>query len=212
MHEISQFMIGAITGTAIGFVVTAYLNNQKKKDVQLERLEVFRSRRDDVLRDIVFKTSSVNAIIFKIHNGGGKLDESSPWYSSVVAEAPAHADVSIIDFWQNKHVDEGYRELIRVIRRNKMHWIHEGGIESPDLVRLYARTRILGSCMVELYADEYFYYYASFPIREDFQKMLENANVNQYEVAQVHLQRLYMKYDHLGILPLDWTFPKSLLH
>lgn len=208
MTLISEFMIGLTAGVGVGAGLGFYLVRRTRTDQRVERLEHFRYKRDDILRDIVFKTGSVNALVLKIHNGGSALTEGTPWYSSVVAEAPTFADVSAIDFWQNKAVDEQYKGMIRELRKSKMTWLHIDGPKiGPSLQRVYSRMGIIGTLVVEIYQDDHYYYYASFPVRDEFQKLMDDGEINKYEVGQTHLMRLYKKYHNLGVLEMDWLFP-----
>lgn len=200
-------MIGLAAGSGVGLAIGAYVAYRANQNHQLERLQVFRDRRTAILRDVVYKTGSVNALVLKIHNGGSKLTEGTPWYSSVVAEAPTFADVSAIDVWQNKDVDSEYKELIRIVRRNKVHWLVTDGMADSFLKRTYKRMGVVGSIVMEVYQDENFYYYVSFPARDDYDLMLKGSELNKYEVAQIHLARLYKKYHDLGVLEIDWLFP-----
>lgn len=210
MTLINEFMIGLAAGVSVGAGLGFYFVQRSRTDQRFERLENFRYKRDTILKDIVFRTGSVNALILKIHNGGSKLTEGTPWYSSVVAEAPTFYDVSAIEFWQNKSVDEQYKGMIRQLQKDKMIWMHIDGPKiGPTLQRVYSRMAIIGTLVVELYRDDHYYYYASFPVREDFEKLLENGEINKYEVGQTHLKRLYHKYHNLGVLEMDWLFPTA---
>ena len=198
-------MIGLAAGGGLGLAIGTFIAYRTKQDLQSERLDVFTDKRDDILRDVVYKTGSVNAIVLVIHNGGSKLTEGKNWYSSVVAEAPAFESVSAIDFWQNKPVDKKYKGMIRELRDTKMNWVHTDGPKiGEQLLRLYSRMSIVGSIVVELYADEYLYYYASFPVADNYEELLKNAVINEYELAQTHLARLHSKADKDGVLRMDW--------
>lgn len=202
-------MIGVAAGLSAGTLIGYYFVSKSHEDQRLERLATFRDRRKIILRDIVYKTGAVNALILKIHNGGSELTEGTPWYSSVIDEAPTFSDVSAIDSWQNRAVDKPYRDLIRTIKENKMHWVLVESMPDSFLKRTYQRMGIIGSLVVNIYTDDHFFYYASFPVRENFESLTDSAELNKYEVCQTHLRRLYEKYHNLGVLEMDWTFPAN---
>lgn len=199
-----------ITGIAIGGVLAGgtvfFLVYRRDTKTKLYQLDVFRDKRKAILQRTAWETGAVNCLVLKIHNGGSKLIEESPWYSSVVEEAPMFADVSAADTWQNIEVDEQYRDLIRKVRNKGKWYLSVDEMPQSFLKRTYERMGIKGSIVMKLYQDEYFFYYVSFPTRNLSETLTNSAEYNQFELTQISLMRLYEKYHRLDVLPMDWKF------
>lgn len=196
-------MLGLAIGGTVGAGIGYYLVRASNFDQREERLQTLKAFRAVELEGARRDTTCANAILLKIHNGGGKLIEGENWYSSVLSESPERNSVSAIKTWQNIAVDEDYKELISKIRRNKRTFLETESMPQSFLKRTYKRMGIIGSIVMEVYSSEYAYYYISFPVRENMEKATESGDFNRLEIAAINLQKMYRKYDKYEVLELE---------
>jgi len=205
-------MIGVVISTTIT-LITNFRREQKRQRAlyndRLHQLQVFYKRRRDILRKAVFQSAAVNGLILKIHNDGSKLTESKTWYSSVVIEWPTNIKVSAIDSWQNIPVDESYRKLIRELQHQSCVFVDIEEYHGQLLYRTYKALDVKGSIVMSLYSDERYFYYLSFPVRDSVESLTDYSEFHIYQMAQIHLQRLYERHHKLNTLELDWYFPDN---
>lgn len=196
-------MIGLVVGGTLGAGIGFYLVRSATADQREERLETLGELRQVILDNVRQETTCANALLLKIHNGGGKLIPGQNWYSSVLAESPERNSVSAIRMWQNVSVDEDYKDLIDEIRKRKTVFLNTDSMAQSFLKRTYERMGIKGSIVMAVYSSEYAYYYMSFPIRENLTKAMESGDYNRLEIAAFKLQKLYRKYDKYEVLELE---------
>lgn len=198
-----EIMLGLAIGGAIGAGVGFYWVRASSIDQREERLNTLKVLRMVILESARKDTTCANALLLKIHNGGGKLVEGENWYSSVLAEAPERNSVSAAKTWQNVSVDDEYKQLIKRIRKDKKVFLETEKMPYSFLKRNYERMGIIGSIKMEIYSSEYAYYYVSFPVRENLAKAIDSGDYNVLEIAAFELQKKYRKYDSYGVLELE---------
>lgn len=198
-----EIMIGFAIGGTVGAGVGYFLVKASNVDQREERLQTLKELRKVVLDNARKDTTCANALLLKIHNGGGKLIEGENWYSSVLDESPERNSVSAKSSWQNMVVDDAYKLLIKEIRTNKKTFLETEKMPPSFLRRTYERMGIIGSIVMEVYSSEYAYYYVSYPVRENLDKAIASGDFNILEIATFQLQKKYRKYDAYGVLELE---------
>jgi len=203
MALIYEIMIGASAGLIVGITAGYMIVARNTKDSRLEKLSLLQETRKPILRNAVTKTTCANALLLKIHNGGGKLIEGQNWYSSVIDEAPERDIVSAKENWQNVEVDEEYKILIRKLRINKKLFIKTDDMRESFLKRNYIRMGIIGSIIMEVFTNEYAYYYVSYPVRHDLHQLSDSSEFNILELSTIALQKKYRKFNSFEVLELE---------
>ena len=196
-------MVGITVGIVVGGGVGYAMVKRTYDDNRHQNLELLKATRMPILEKAVFRTSCANAVLLKIHNGGGKLIEGQNWYSSVIAEAPERSSVSAIEAWQNIDVEDDYKDLIRELQRTKRKYLDVDSMKESFLKRNYIRMGIKGSLVMEVYRNDYAYYYISYPVRDSFDVLKNTAEFNELELTTIRLMKKYRKYDSLGVLELE---------
>lgn len=203
MNFYNELMLGVGIGIGIGGIGGFMAVYSQRKDHRIELMKNFVEARQFLLDRVVEETNCANALVLKIHNGGGKLDEGQDWYSSVVAESPERRRVSIIDDWQNIPVQESYKAIIREIRDRKVNYLYTHLMPAGDLRTAYEAMGIIGSVVMEMYSDDYYYYYMSFPVRENWDQFTLSVDQHFVKSTVIQMQRKYEKYSAFDILKFD---------
>lgn len=205
-----DLMIGLTVGFGVGgslgfWLVKGWKQNfyQREEIHLLAHLSSLQDTRQLLLDDVVENTNCANALVLKISNCGGLLAEGEHWFSSVVAESPERKKVSAIKDWQNRKVQEDYKALIRRVRSQGWDFIKTDEMPFGDLRRTYEAMGVVGSAVMFLFADDYFFYYMSFPVREHWLEFMDSPNQNKIRNTVLAMQRKYEKYSELGVLKYD---------
>ena len=198
-----EMIIGIAIGAGAGAVSTYFADKRRDKIHKLNLLRSFRDTRKMLLLRAVDETNCANALILRIHNGGGKLSDGKNWYSSVVAEAPERRQVSAFASWQNVIVQDSYKELIRSVREKKTEYLYTDKMPAGDLRTAYEAFGVIGSVVIELYSDEYHYYYMSFPVREHWDDFTLSADQHMIKSTAHQMQEKYETFGALGVLKYD---------
>lgn len=198
-----EIMIGIAVGLSIGVSGGIFFVKNKEMDMRLEMLKTLKETRRMLLTRAVETTNCANAMVLRISNCGGKLEEGEEWFSSVVAESPEKMGVSAKNDWQNISVQDSYKELIRSVRQQKVVHIHTHTMQAGDLKTAYEAMGVIGSVVMELYSDDMYYYYMSFPVRVRWDEF--TLSDDWYKVKKIHLQmqRKYKTCGVFGILEYD---------
>ena len=187
----NEIMIGIGVGLSVGLGSSYFLAKTREKNYQLELLVGLKDQRQFILDRVVLNTNCANALVLRISNCGGKLEEGEDWYSSVVAEAPESKDISVLRTWQNVPVDDSYKALIRDIQQHKARFVYTHTMPYSDLRTIYEAKGIIGSFVVELYRDDYFYYYMSFVVKDHWDVF--TLSPDQYTI-QTNIRQMKNKY------------------
>lgn len=203
MGIITQIMIAVGAGFAVGIGAGWVSIRRLKADNRLDHLETLKETRHALLVAAVHGTTCANAVLLKIHNCGGKLEEGQEWYSSCIDEAPERSLVSVVNTWQNISVDEEYKTLIRKIQKHNRTFIKTEEMKESFLKRNYERMGIIGSVVMEVYRDDFAYYYISYPVRENLYLIQDSGQFNILEITTVKLSKKYRKYSELDVTSLE---------
>jgi hypothetical protein len=212
MELINDLMIGLAVGISFGLggsyllaARQAYIQNVMLKD---EMLINFRETRQILLDRLVDETNISNAILLTIHNGGGKLIDGVPWYSSVVAEAPEYKKISVLNTWRNVPVDAAYKDLIRRVKERQAEYITTESMPIGELKTAYEAMGIVGSVVIEIFSGENGYHYLSCPVTANWDKF--TLSPDQYAVTTTvnKLRKKYAHYSRYDVLKYDFKNKK----
>lgn len=206
----NDIMIGLTVGFGVGSSIGLYLMKQRSQlhairenNHLLAHLNSLSDTRQFILDEVVESTNCANALVLRIHNGGSKLSDGKDWYSSVVAESPERKKVSAIKDWQYKVVQDDYKSLIKRVRSKGLDYVTTETMPHGDLRTAYEAMGIIGSAVYFLYADDYYFYYMSFPVRENWIAWNDSPDQHNIKNAVLRMKRKYQKYSELGVLKFD---------
>lgn len=106
--------------------------------------------------------------------------------------------------FQNIKLEEPQKEIIKEVGRNKKRQIKtDDMLDRNFLKRVYVRKGIIGSLEMEVYRNEFCYYFISYPVTKNIHLISDLSEFNYYEMGAMIMSKHLKKYDELGILGLD---------
>lgn len=148
-------------------------------------------RTEMLLQEAVDQSAIDHALIFKLHNGGGKLYMGIPKYTTVLHERlvpeirPSKPD------FQSYPIDHEYMLLMQRILSEKIVMLVVKDMPDSMLKRRYEADGLTVSVEFAINETDAGLYYGSFSTRGDLNEFLSSAN---YTLIESYIHRLRLKF------------------
>lgn len=195
------FMTGLALGAGLGFIAVVLVTRAKDSRLRLSELMNFRLETEKALETVREKIGAANALLIRVHNGGGAITVTSKLYSSVVTESYAEHRFSAIEDWQNIRLDVEYLATLVEVQKSGRLVLDTEKMRGGLLRSRYEAFGYTGAVLSEVYNQGgNSIFFLSLPFTEGILTALDGKGFSAVDIAENALRKDCSRMDDSGLL------------